>query len=336
MKDFDPQKFEDWCREVLPELATFQAACVFGNRRKAGTTVGKQGPNVGKSISRLETLFQELLNGGSLIDRAEPRRVMPTEAGEELLRYCGQVDSLRAQFLENLEQLQHGSEIRVAMTHYAWLAYGSDLENAYRERRPDGKINFGNQFYGQDKVWLDIEQEVAAGRADIGIYSFPASRKHEISAELAVRNWIDEEIVLVLPPNTSGLRDTDTLSLQDLDELPQVVHYSRSLGFDRTHTIEEYLKRQKVLRQYKGDWLLGVNTISEIRDTLLKKGGISFLPWPAVEQDYRAGALRVFRLDPPMRPRIIRIICRLHTSRRAIAEFMKAAAALEGKRTFPR
>lgn len=32
------------------------------------------------------------------------------------------------------------------MTHYAWLAYGSDLENAYQERRPGGKINFGNTF----------------------------------------------------------------------------------------------------------------------------------------------------------------------------------------------
>ena len=46
MREFDADKFEDWCREVLPELATFQAACVFGNRRKAGTTVGKQGPSV--------------------------------------------------------------------------------------------------------------------------------------------------------------------------------------------------------------------------------------------------------------------------------------------------
>lgn len=335
MKEFDSQKFEDWCREVLPELATFQAACVFGNRRKAGTTVGKQGPNVGKSISRLETLFQDLLNGGSFIDRGEPRKVIPTEAGEELLRYCDQVDSLRAQFLKKLEELQHGSEIRAAMTHYAWLAYGSELESAYKQRRPDGTINFGNKFYGQDKVWRDIEQEVAAGRADIGVYSFPASRKHEISSDLAVRNWIEEEIVLVLPANMPGLRDTNTISLQDLDELPQVVHYDRSLGFDRTHTIEEYLKRQKVLRRYRSDWLLGVNTISEIRDTLLKKGGMSFLPWPVIEQDSRDGTLKAFHLDPPMRPRIIRIICKLHTSRRAVSDFMKAAATLEGKRNFP-
>ena len=32
MKDFDAHKFENWCREVLTELVTFQAACVFGNR----------------------------------------------------------------------------------------------------------------------------------------------------------------------------------------------------------------------------------------------------------------------------------------------------------------
>lgn len=98
MKDFDPKIFEDWCREVIPELATFQAACVYGNRRIAGTAIGKQGPNVGKSITRLEALFHKQLNGGSLIDRAEPRKVVPTEAGEELQRYCDQVDALRSNF----------------------------------------------------------------------------------------------------------------------------------------------------------------------------------------------------------------------------------------------
>lgn len=116
----------------------------------------------------------------------------------------------------------------------------------------------------------------SAGRAaDVGVYSFPDSRKREISPSLAVRNWIDEEIVLVLPAGTPGLRDTSTISLRDLDELPRVVHYGRALGFDRTHTIEEYLKRQEVFRRYKEDWLLGVNTIAEIRDTLLRSWGLT-------------------------------------------------------------
>jgi DNA-binding transcriptional LysR family regulator len=335
MKEFDARDFEDWCREVLPELATFQAACLYGNRSRAGTAVGKQGPNVGKSISRLETLFRTHLHGGSLIDHSEPRKVVPTEAGEELVSYCEQVNSLRAQFLNNLERLQKGSEIRVAMTHYAWLAYGNALEAAYKERRPDGQINFGDKFYGQDKVWHDIEQEVAAGRSDIGVYSFPNSRKREVPTGLAVRNWLEEEIVLVLPGRAPENPKGSTVSLKDLGKYPRIVHYSRSLGFDRTATIEQYLRRQKVFKLYQGEWLLGVNTISEIKDTLLKKGGMSFLPWPTVEDEHARGTLRAYRLDPPMRPRVMKIICRLHSSRRAITDFMKAAASLEGERNFP-
>jgi DNA-binding transcriptional LysR family regulator len=335
MKEFDPRDFEDWCREVLPELATFQAACHYGNRTRAGTAVGKRGPNVGKSISRLEILFRSQLQGGSFIDRTEPRKVVPTEAGEELVRFCEEVSTLRAKFLENMERLQKSSEIRLAMTHYAWLAYGNALEAAYRERRPGGQINFGDKFYGQDKVWHDIEQEVAAGRSDIGVYSFPNSRKREVPVGLAVRNWIEEEIVLVLPGRAPENPRGATISLKDLGKFPRIVHYSRSLGFDRTATIEQYLRRQKILREYRGEWLLGVNTISEIKETLLQKGGMSFLPWPTIENEHASGALRAYHLNPPMRPRIMKIICRLHTSRRAIADFMKAAASLEGERRFP-
>ena len=65
-KEFDPRDFEDWCREVLPELATFKAACDCGNRTRAGIRVRKRGPNVGKSISRLEKLFRKRLDGGRI------------------------------------------------------------------------------------------------------------------------------------------------------------------------------------------------------------------------------------------------------------------------------
>ena len=70
---------------------------------------------------------------------------MPTEAGEALVRFAEEVSALRAQFLSNLERMQKGSMIRLAMTHYAWLAYGNALEAAYKERRPDGQIDFGEK-----------------------------------------------------------------------------------------------------------------------------------------------------------------------------------------------
>jgi len=333
--DLDVREFEQWCRRVLPEMATFQAACEFKTRRRAGDKLGKEGQNVGKSIVRLEAFLKDYLAGGTFIDHNEPRLVSPTEAGEALLTSCHELAAIRARLLETLTRLQRGSEVRLAMTHYAWLAYGSSLEAAYKKRRPNGTVNFGNEFYGQDRVWEDIERVVQDGRADLGVYSFPPTRSKLVPRDLIVRNWIEEEIVLVMPP---GLVRTSkaSIALSSLPHLPRVVHYSRSLNFDRTDTIQQYLKSQKVLHRYKGDWLLGVNTIAEMKDTLRHKGGMSFLPWPTVEHEYRQGILQVFRLNPPMRPRVIKIICRLHTSRGAIRDFLKAAATLEGRRNFKR
>lgn len=331
--NIDFRTFEQWCREVLPELATFYAACEYKTRKKAGDKLGKQGQNVGKAIFRLERLLKDVLGGGSLIDHNEPRHVIATEAGGELLAYCQQLASSRVRLLESLARLQRGAEVRLAMTHYAWLAYGNALEFAYKKRRPDGVVNFGDKFYGQDKVWEDIEQEVLLGRADVGVYSFPPSRRKEFPKDLSLRNWIEEEIVLVLP---KGLVKTNrsTISIQHLPAFPRVVHYRRSLDFDRTDTIEKYLEQQNVKSRFESDWLLGVNTIAEIKDTLLHKGGMSFLPWPTVEQEYRKGTLKVFHLNPPMRPRVMKIICRLHTSRGAIRDFLRAADTLEGPRRF--
>jgi len=333
--DIDVRVFEQWCRQVLPDLAAFYAACVYKNRSKAGTKLGKQGQNVGKSIVRLERQLKDFLGGGSLIDHNEPRHVIATEAGKELFRYCQELAASRPRVLDNLTRLQRGSEVRLAMTHYAWMAYGNALEKAYKKRRPDGTVDFGNKFYGQDKVWDDIEQEVLNDKADIGVYSFPPSRRRDVPKDLSVRNWIEEEIVLVVP---GGFVKTarSTISLANLPAFPRVVHYSRSLNFDRTDTIEKYLEQQNVRSRFGSDWLLGVNTIAEIKDTLLHKVGISFLPWPTVEKEYRNKALDVFHLNPPMRPRVMKIICRVHTSRGAIRDFLKAADTLEGPRTLKR
>jgi DNA-binding transcriptional LysR family regulator len=333
MSDFDVRAFERLCRKALPELATFKAACESASRRRAGSEVGKGGSSVGKCISRLEAFLHEELNGGSLVDHTEPRKVCPTEAGEAFYRYCGDIASLSARFLDNLEYLQRGSEIRLAMTHSAWLAYGSDLEKAYKRRRPEGVVNFGDTFYSRDRVWDDIEREVLEGRADVGVYSFPPSRKKRVAADLAVIDWVEEEIVLVLPARPTRYARGTVVSIADPLLVERVVHYSRPLGFDRTLTIEAYLKAQKTLKLYRGDWLLGVNTISEIKETLRQKGGMSFLPWPTVAVESGSGALRAYRIVPPMRPRLMKIVCRLHTSRPAVRDFLKAAATLRGPRT---
>jgi DNA-binding transcriptional LysR family regulator len=335
----DVRSNERFCREILSELATFQAACFHKTRSLAGTKLDKKGQSVGRAIARLEAVLKTELNGGYLVDPKEPRSVEPTDAGQLLLDFFEDVLARKDRLVSDLNSLQRGSVIRVATTSYAWLAYEKELVSAYKALRSDGVLDPGGNFWEQDRVWEDIENEVLQGRADVGIYSFPPSRRREFPAGLAMLNWIDEDFVLVVPKSIAKQVRRERISLQELAQilpkLPPVVHYRRSLGFDRTDLIEDYLRRQRVLSRYEGDWLMGVNTIAEIKDTLVKRDGISFLPWPTVAQEHKSGQLTAYALMHSMRPRGIKIIYRPHNCRGAVNDFIKAAKGLGPRRRFP-
>jgi DNA-binding transcriptional LysR family regulator len=331
--------FERWCRDVSPELATFYAACFYKTRKMAGNKLDKEGQSVGRSITRLETLLKEALGGGFLVDPEEQRSVEVTDAGDALLAYCREMESARASLMKKLKDMQSGSRLNVAITHYAWITYMAPLEEAYRLCRQDGALDVGNKVYGQDRVWEEIEQEVLEGRADIGVYSFPPSRTKELPADLSLMDWMEEEFVFVVPRDLARKIGRDRVSVHEVSEilpfLPRVVHYDRSLGFDRTDLIKDYLRRQRVLDRFEGDWLLGVNTIAQIKETLIRKGGISFLPWPTVQQEHKEGVLKAYRLNAPMRNRSLKIISRLHNCRGAVTDFCRAADSIREVKRFP-
>jgi len=343
MDDFDIRDYDRWCREVMPELATFEAACKHETRQMAGKKIAKKGQSIGRSITRLESLLQEPLNGGFLVDPQVKRKVKPTDAGKLFLRYCERLRMIRSELLQEMATLQRGSEIRVATTQYAWSAYGRDLEREYRRIRPEGILSTGGNFWEQDRVWHEIETEVLEGRADIGIYSFPPSRRGQFPAELKLMNWIEEEFVLVLPKSLAKLVRRDRLSIRELMTLvpqtPKVLHYRRELGFDRTDIIEDFLRSQGVLPRFEGEWLQGFGSILEIKDQLKREAGISFLPWPTVAEEHEKHQLKAFPLprmpEAAMRPRVVRIIYRPHNCRGAVNDFLKAAELLGYPRHFP-
>jgi DNA-binding transcriptional LysR family regulator len=341
MAEFDSRAFKHFCEHVLSKLATFQTACETETRAEAGRVLGIGGQAVGKAIRSLEISLKEPLDNEFLIDHSGPLTVVPTEAGLMLLTFARQIRTLSLQFHAQLNASQHTGDIRLAMTRSAWLAYGNELRSAYNKVRPDGTVNFGNEFYSRDRVWDDIEKSVLNNEADFGIYSFPPSRMTRHSQQgappygLAMHPLTEEEIVLVFPGDSSDKPRGRQVYLRKLPSpLPQVVHYRRSLGFDRTATIEAYLGQEGALKRYTGDWLLGVDSISEIKDTLVRYGGMSFLPWPDVECEHHNHSLQAYRLVPRMRPRIIWLTYRAQTSRPALTDFLKAAAMIPKKREF--
>lgn len=339
MNDHELREFEAFCREVASEMATFKAASDCETRSKAGQVLDKTGQSIGRSVDRLEQALKGPLNGGFLADPKERREARLTDAGKVFLKYCERLASLQRDLCTELTNLQKSSEIRLAITNYAWRVYGSELERVYKERCLDGELHYGNGFYMQDHVWKEIEQEVLEERADVGVYSFPPTLGRNFPDDLSLMDWMVEEFVLVLPVELARRVRLSKITIQALAQrlpmLPSVVHYKRELGFDRTEIIRQYLHNQQVMDRFEGDWLTPVNTIEEIKATLVEKGGISFLPWPAVAREVEQNLLKAYPLAGYMRPRIIRIITRRGSCRPAVNEFIAAARGLGGVRRIP-
>ena len=336
MAEFDAREFRNFSKHILHKLAVFETACSSGSRIEAGQKLGIDGSQVGKIILELERDLKDVLNGATLIDHSGPLAVVPTNAGRRLWQFAQSIRSASATFVNDLEAMQRSKDIRLAVTHSALLAYAHDLEREYKLVCPEGTLNWGDEFPSRDKVWDDIETRLLEGKADAGIYTYPPSRdkKKLVPAGIAVHPWIEEEMVLVISKKSDVLPKERVVSLQNLPKLERIVHYRRALEFERTTTIEAYLKQQKVLKRYAGDWLSGEDSITAIKDALIRRGGMSFLPWPDVQHEYEQKTLRVYKLDPPMRPRTVRIAFMLNASLPALAKFRMATARLKGQRTF--
>ncbi|HMD21067.1 MAG TPA: hypothetical protein VKH40_12135, partial [Alloacidobacterium sp.] len=164
MADFDDRTFKEFSEKILQRLAIFDTACSSVSRVEAGHKLGIDGSWVAKTILKLEEELKNELNGGTLIDHSGPLAVVPTAAGDKLLELARKVRADSERFLNELAQMQRNAEIRLAMTRSAWLAYGHELEAQYKAVCPEGKLNFGDEFYSRDQVWDAIEQSVLQGR----------------------------------------------------------------------------------------------------------------------------------------------------------------------------
>jgi DNA-binding transcriptional LysR family regulator len=334
VQELDIRRNEKFFREIMPELATFHAAYLYETRSEAAGMLGKDATNVSRSIIKLETLL-----GCRLVDPKEKKSVKLTDAGVKLLKFAEGVMRLKDGFYLELTDLNDGSDITVATTNYAWLTYAEELEGSYRNINREGSLNPGKGFWQQDRVWEELEESVLKGQADVGIYSYPPSRKKEFPKDLTQIDWIEEEYVFVVPAKIAAEVKRDRLSISDLAgvmaDLPRVVHYRREHKFDRTALIEQYLKQQRVLSRYPDDWLFGANTIDEIKHTLIERGGISFLPWPTVAKEHKLNTLKAFPIRPALRPRVMKIIHRAHGCRKAVDDFIRAAKRVSYSRKFP-
>lgn len=161
-----------------------------------------------------------------LVDPKEKKSVKLTDAGVKLLEFTKGVMRLKDGFYLELTKLNDGFDITVATTNYAWLTYAEELEGSYRKINDKGSLNPGKGFWQQDRVWEELEDAVLNGQADVGIYSYPPSRRKEFPKDLTQIDWVAEEYVFVVPAKIAATVKRDRLSISDLagvmTDLPRV------------------------------------------------------------------------------------------------------------------
>src|ERR1700722_17486141 len=90
VQELDIRRNEKFFREVMPELATFHAAYLYGTRSEAAAMLGKDATNVSRSITKLEKLLES-----PLVDPKEKKSVKLTDAGVKLLEFTKGVMRLK-------------------------------------------------------------------------------------------------------------------------------------------------------------------------------------------------------------------------------------------------
>jgi DNA-binding transcriptional LysR family regulator len=309
----------DWfCKHVLPELTRFFEAATTGKLQSAGEKLGKTRQGIGKSSQKIERALSEWFSDVSLRDRSHPKTFRPTEAGEALVRFAEDVLARMEQFMDEMQHLQNGGEVRVATIYAPWLTYGAQVEAAFKERMANASVNL--RLITGPKYMDKITTEVREGRADVGITSYPP----KVAPPLALTRMPEHPMVLIFPTKYRRLPKEKEVKLQKVisdDPDLKIVIFQRSFDVPVTNRVIAYVRACEA--DLGPSQRIEVDNLSQAKDLLLTlPGTIGILPELAVRNEVAKGWLKAYRLDPPMQLWTWGIIHREETSKPAVRHFL--------------
>lgn len=228
----------------------------------------------------------------ALIDRST-RPLQLTEAGKLYLEYCRDVLRRREQFDTDLNQLKKETSgvVRVAAIYSVGLSEMSLVEERFRKRFPDGKLEVS--YLRPEK----IVEAVLEDRADLGLISYAESTR-----ELLALPWLEEEMVVAVSPGhrLAAYYKTDPVELQG----------EPFIAFDDDLPIRANVDRYFRDRGVSVDVVLHFDNLQMIKEAVAHNVGISILPARALREDLEQNRLVAIRLNPPDLFRPVRIIHR--------------------------
>jgi len=248
-------------------------------------TRGARLNNVSQSAASQHVQELEARLGVLLLDRSR-RPVSLTPAGRLYYEFCRDVLRRKEEFEAALEQLKAAVQgtVRVASIYSVGISEMTELRAELARRYPQARLEV--QYLRPEKVY----EAVMAGRADLGLVSYPTS-----SRAVAARAWRQEKMVVATAPS-HPLACRDQLSPMDLTGLDFV-------AFDEDLPIRRHIDQFLAEHGVQVNIVMEFDNIPAVKEALVLGGVISILPDRMLREEVRQGRLAAVRLEPaPIRP----------------------------------
>lgn len=252
---------------------------------------------VSQSAASQAILQIEKRLGVQLIDRSQ-RPLALTREGEIYYKECRTlVDRYLA--VESRIQARHNvesSRVNVAAIYSVVLYDMNRYVERFLERHPQYQVRF--QYLHPD----DVYESVRNGEADLGLISFPRSRR-----EFEAIVWRNEPMVLVCSP-THPFAPLKQVTIDQLDGV-DFVAFDPNLAIGRY--IDHFLREHNV----QVNVVMAFDNIEFIKRGLETTPAVAILPEPTVREEVNNGSLRVV---PVPKLGLVRPLCIIHRRKRAL------------------
>jgi DNA-binding transcriptional LysR family regulator len=244
-------------------LRSFLEIARLGSVSRAAQALGLTQPAVTKQVRALEAAL-----GSPLLERAG-RGVRLTAAGVLLAEFGRRGARVFDDFGQALGELARGDAgklvigagVTTCVQHLPpWL-------REYRRRHPGIDVSIATGTSHAVENWV-VNAEV-----DVGFVTSEPRRP-----ELAVRRLFEEEIVLVVEPNTAR---RGPMALEELG----LILFPKTTGF------RQYLDQRLALRQLTVSVKMETDSVEAIKSFVTVGIGASFLPISTVREELRQGTL---------------------------------------------
>ncbi|WP_051329195.1 LysR family transcriptional regulator [Geminicoccus roseus] len=274
----------------LRQLRYFIAIVEQGSFSKAALTLHVAQPALSLHVRNMEADL-----GTPLLFRS-PQGVVPTEAGEILLRKARliveQFEAVR-QEIEGHEAEPSG-EVRLGVPGTISQILAVPMITEVRRLYPKIKLRIAEAMSGFVLEWL------RENRIDLGILYLPVEDRG-----LTSRSVLSEELTLFAPAARIGVCTDQPgegpVAYADVAHLPLILP---SPG----HGLRQLLEDKATARGLLLNSVIDVDSYGNIKELVEAGLGYSILPTQAIAKEVQAGRLRTWRVENPLLRRTVHLV----------------------------